>query len=301
MCSRTIPRLGKRMRFSAAIVPELIGFGKWAAGYRVAGTLMSSFDRFVLAVMTSMTALSYYVVPSRILNKLRIFPGSVARVLFPAMSYSLADEREKSRLIFERSAKVLLLFMFPVTLILVSFAYELLSLWVGAGFAAHSSVLLQWLAVAAFLYALGCPPDELLWAAHRPDLTVKLRTVELPLYLALMFAMVYWRGAEGAAIACAVRCGAEAAAGWIIARIVLPDVARGGRRLGYFAIAAGLGLAVAAVPSALPIRIAIVATELLILSAVGWRSILDREERSIVIRSFRRLSGVVAVDRGEAA
>jgi O-antigen/teichoic acid export membrane protein len=301
LCIRVVPRLIERMRLSAPMARELIEFGKWAAGYRVTGTLMLSFDRFVLASVTSMSALSYYVVPGRILNKLRLVPWSVARVVFPAMSYSLGEDRAKSRVIFERSAKALLLVMFPAALILVAFAYELLSLWVGAAFAAQSSVLLQWLAVAAFLYALGSAPDELLWAAHRPDLTLKLRSVELPLYLALMFAMVYWRGAEGAAIACAVRCGAESATEWIIARIILPDVARGGRRLGYFAVAAGLGLALAAMPAALPIRIAIVAAELLGLLAAGWWMLLDREERGIVMRSVRGSTETACIDRGEAA
>ena len=301
MCARTAPRMIAQMRFSRAVVPDLVGFGKWAAGYGVAGTLMMSFDRFVLAALSSMTALSYYVVPGRIMNKLRIVPWSVARVLFPAMSYGLVEDRAKSRIIFERSAKALLLVMFPVVLLLIAFANELLSLWVGAGFAAHSSVLLQWLAVAALLHAVGSAPDELLWAAGRPDVTLKLRSVELPIYLALMIGAVYWRGAEGAAIASAVRCGVEAAAEWVMARVLLPDIARGGRRLAYFTVVAALGLVVAAVPVVLATKIAIVTLELLVLSTAGWRGLLDHEERLIAKRSFWTLTGYVAVDRGAAA
>jgi O-antigen/teichoic acid export membrane protein len=286
MCMRAVPRFASRMRVRVEIVSELLGFGAWAAVTNMIGLLGGSFDRFVLAGMASMTALSYYVVPARILHKLRVLPGILTRVMFPALTFSLAKDRVQSRVLFERGAKTLFIIMFPIALVTVAFAHELLRLWVGLEFAMHSAVLVQWLAVAALIESLSRVPEALMWAAHRPDLSAKIQGVEQPVYLVFMFGMVYLHGALGAAIACAVRAAAGTIATWIVARTVLPDVARGGRRLGWFAVAAGVGLAIVAVPSPMEIRIGLVCAELVILAATAWHGLLDGEDRAMVLRSI---------------
>ncbi|MGB6091776.1 MAG: flippase, partial [Candidatus Binataceae bacterium] len=286
MCARAVPRMAARMRIRFGLIPELIGFGAWAAGSNVIGLLGGSFDRFVLASMASMSALTYYVVPARILHKLRIFPSIVTRVMFPALTYSLAQDRAQSRILFERGTKTLFVIMFPIALVAVAFAHELLSLWVGPEFAAHTAVLVQLLAVAALIESLARMPGSLLWAAHRPDLSTKIQVVEQPIYLVFMFVMVYLHGALGAAIACAVRSVAGTAATWIVARTVLPDVARGGRRLGWFALAAGVGLLLVALPSPVEIRIGLVCAELVILTVASWHGLLDGADRAMLVRSI---------------
>ena len=300
MCIRAVPRMVSRMRIRAAMIPELIGFGAWAAGSNMIGMLGGSLDRFVLASMASMTALTYYVVPARILHKLRILPGIVTRVMFPALTYSLAQDRPQSRILFERGAKTLFVIMFPIALVTVAFAHELLSVWIGPGFAGHTAVLVQLLVVAALIESLGRMPGSLLWAAHRPDLSAKIQVVEQPIYFVFMFVMVYLHGALGAAIACAVRSGAGTAAYWIVARTVLPDVARGGRRLGWFALAAGVGLAIVAVPSPLEIRIGLVCAELVILAVAAWHGLLDGDDRAVLMRSIWGLAEPAPIRSGEA-
>ncbi len=300
MCTHAVPRMASRMRVRVEMVPELLGFGVWAAGSNMIGLLGGSLDRFVLAAMASMTALSYYVVPARILHKLRILPGTLTRVMFPALTYSLAQDRAQSRVLFERGAKTLFVIMFPIALILVAFARELLTLWVGASFAAFSAVLVQLLTIAALLESLGRMPGSLLWAAHRPDLGAKIQAVEQPIYFVLMFALVYLHGALGAAIACAVRAGAGAAATWIVARTVVPDVARGGRRLGWFTLAAAVGLALVAVPSPLEMRIGLVCAELVILAAASWHGLLGSEDRAALLQSIWGLPEPAPIRRSGA-
>lgn len=300
MCMQAVPRLAARMRVRAAVIPELMGFGVWAAATNMIGLFGGSFDRFVLAAMASMSALSYYVVPARILHKLRILPGIVTRVMFPALTFSLAQDRAQSRILFERGAKTLFIIMFPIALVVVAFAHELLSLWIGLEFAMHSAVLVQWLAVAALIESLGRVPEALMWAAHRPDLSAKIQVVEQPTYLIFMFAMVYLYGALGAAIACAVRAGAGTAATWIVARTVLPDIARGGRRLGWFALAAGAGLAIVALPSPMEIRIGLVCAELVILVAAAWHGLLDRGDRAMLSQSIWGLAEPESIHSGGA-
>jgi O-antigen/teichoic acid export membrane protein len=295
MCTRAVSRMTSRMRFRIKLIPELLGFGVWVAASTLLGTLSSSFDRFVLAAMASLSAVSYYVVPARILHKLRLVPGFVSVVMFPALSYEMLENRPRARTLFERAVKAVLLITFPITLVLVAFGRELLTLWVGAGFAASSSGVLRLLAVAAFLEALGRLPGALMWAAHRPDLGAKIQSATLPFYFVFILLMVHWYGALGAAIACVARSGVMSIINWIVVRNVFPEISRTDRRLVWFSLALGGGLVLAAMPVTLDIRIEIVSVELIVLAAAAWRGLLVHEERVSVVRAISSLWKSAAV------
>jgi hypothetical protein len=94
--------------------------------------------------------------------------------------------------------------------------------------------------------------------------------------------MVYWHGAEGAAVACLVRTGLDAAANWIAARIMLPQIAHGGRRVGWFMLAALSSMATAALPLDLEAKCLMVAGIIAILYAAAWIALLDNGDRQVV-------------------
>lgn len=300
MCVRAVPRLVRQIEVRPKLIPELVRFGAWVATANLAGLAGGTFDRFVLASMVSMSAVAYYVIPSRILHKLRLIPGFVGKVMFPALSYEILDNRVRARILFERGVKAVALIMFPVTLILVGFGRELMTLWVGAGFAAYSAPLLSLLAIAAFFESLSRVPGSLMWAAHRPDLSAKILTIAFPIYLAFMLVMVYLYGAEGAAIACAVRSGTLTVVSWIVVRAVIPDVAHGARRLVLFSLAMCAGFVLAAIPFAIETRIWIVASELVVLAAIAWRGLLGPEDREMALQLIGNLRKAAAVRLGQA-
>jgi O-antigen/teichoic acid export membrane protein len=287
MYVHAVPALVRRMRFRAAMVPGLVGFGFWVASSNLIGMMMSSFDRFALAAMVSMSAVSYYIVPARILHKLSLIPWLISRVLYPAFAHSLASDRPRTRMLFDRGAKATVLILFPIVLTVVVFARELMTLWIGAEFAAHSAFLVQLLAIAAWLDGVGDIAGALTAAAHRPDINLKIHAVELPIYLAFMAAMVYWRGAEGAALACVVRGGAGATAQWTAARIILPDTVRGGRRFAWFMLAAGAGLAMAVVPGTFEAKVALTSAVVVAMAAAAWIALLGADDRAMVLTIFK--------------
>lgn len=295
MCMHTVPDLLNRMRFRVAMVSGLVGFGFWMASSGLVGMMMTSFDRFTIAALTSMEALSYYIVPARILHKLSLIPWLIIAVLYPAFAHSMASDRLRTRMLFDRGAKATILIMFPIVLTVVMFARELMTLWVGAEFAAHSALLVQLLAIAALFEGVGSIASALNAAAHRPDVHTKIQSVELPLYLGFMGAMVYWHGAEGAAVACLVRTGVDAAANWIAARIMLPEIAHGGRRLGWFLLAALSSMATATLTLDLGTKCLMVAVIIAVLYAAAWIALLDQGDQQVVreglnaMRERRRL------------
>lgn len=287
MCMHAVPALLRRMRFRAAMVPGLLGFGFWVACSNLVGMIMSSFDRFTIAALASVDAVSYYIVPARILHKLSVIPWLINRVLYPAFAHSLTSDRAQTRMLFDRGAKATVLFMFPIVLIVVVFARELMTLWIGATFAAHSALLVQLLAISALLEGVGKIASALSGAAHRPDVITKIQGIELPLYLGFMGTMVYWRGAEGAAIARLVRAGADAAAYWIAARILLPEIAHGGRRLAWFMLVLSAGLAMAVVPGTFEAKVGLTSAVVVVMVAAAWIVLLGADDRAKVLTIFK--------------
>jgi O-antigen/teichoic acid export membrane protein len=291
MCMHAVPALVRRMRFRVAMIPGLVGFGFWVASSNLVGMMMRSFDRFTIATLVSMDAVSYYIVPARILHKLSVIPLLINRVLYPAFAHSLTSDRPRTRMLFDRGAKATVLIMFPIVLIVVVFARELMTLWIGAEFAAHSALLVQLLAISALLEGVGNIACALNGAAHRPDVSTKIKAVELPLYLGFMGTMVYWRGAEGAAIACLVRAGADAVANWLAARLLLSEIARGGRRLAWFTLAALSSMATAALRVDLGAKCLMVLAIVAILYAAAWLALLDDGDHQVVLEGLHAVLG----------
>jgi O-antigen/teichoic acid export membrane protein len=144
-------------------------------------------------------------------TKLLFFSSALAGVIFPALSSALAQDKVRARVIFVRAVKYTFLAMFPVVLLAVAFAREGLTLWVGAGFSEHSTVILQWLAIGVFFSSLAQMPFALVQAMGRPDFTARLHLLEVPAYATLLWFLVKGKGIEGAAIAWTVRMAVDAA------------------------------------------------------------------------------------------
>ena len=89
--------------------------------------------------------------------------------------------------------------------LLVFFARPLLTLWLGARFAAEGAPVLQILAVGVLINSLALVPYNLLQGIGRPDLTAKFHLLEVPLHMGLAWFLVTKFGLAGAALAWAVR------------------------------------------------------------------------------------------------
>jgi O-antigen/teichoic acid export membrane protein len=100
--------------------------------------------------------------------------------------------------------------LFPIVLTIVAFARPGLELWLGTEFAGHSYRVLQWLTVGVFVNSLAQIPFVLLQGRGRPDIPAKFHLIELPFYLAVVFALIGKWGVEGAAMAWVARAALDA-------------------------------------------------------------------------------------------
>lgn len=219
-CLAALPELVSGRGFTRRLVGPLTSFGGWVMVSNVVGPLMIFSDRFVIALMLSASLVAFYTTPFEMLYRISIIPSAITAVLFPALAESAILSPQRSAQLFEKGTRAILYLVFPLVLITTVFAERGLRLWLGADFAAHSASVARWLALAMFVNAAAWMAFASVQAMHRPDLTAKLHLVELPIYFAVLIALVARFGTLGAALAWMARVLADGLALlWIASQI----------------------------------------------------------------------------------
>jgi O-antigen/teichoic acid export membrane protein len=205
LCLHAMPSLQHQIQFNKALLVPLLKFGGWMTVTNIVGPLMIYMDRFLIGGLISVTAVAYYTTPYEVVTKLWLIPGSLVSVLFPAFSTSFVQEPLRAKQMFNRGVKYIFLILFPITLIIVTFANEGLTLWIGKDFAQNSTLVLQWLAVGILINSLSQVPFALIQGVGRPDITAKFHFIELPFYLLILWKFTTSFGIVGAAYAWVLR------------------------------------------------------------------------------------------------
>ena len=204
-CFHAMPALRHSPVIHRAIVAPLVRFGGWMTVSNIVGPLMVYSDRFLIGGLLSVSAVAYYTTPFDLAGRLSFIPVAVTGVLFPAFATSLANNPDRTALLSSRGIKYIVLAMFPIILVTITFAPDGLRLWLGPVFASHSQSVLRWIALGIFINSIACVPFTLLQSAGRPSVTAKLHLLELPLYLVAVWVLTKRLGIEGAAIAWTAR------------------------------------------------------------------------------------------------
>ena len=286
LCFRLYPALRSRFSLNPRLVRELLGFGGWVTVSSIVGPILVYFDRFLIGSVLSIAAIGFYAPPYMIATKLWILPTSLMATLFPAFSASAGrGDGEWIRKAMVRSLKYLLLLVGPVTLVLALFARPLLTLWVGARFAAEGTLVLQIFAVGVLANSLARVPYSLLQGVGRPDLTAKFHLAELPVHIGLAWFLVTRFGLPGAALAWTIRVTLDfvlliVAACWVTRTpasfLASKEVRRSVAALA--ALSIGLGVLWASTQALIPDAVFTLLLGGGFLFA-AWRFVLDSEEK----------------------
>jgi O-antigen/teichoic acid export membrane protein len=285
---RDMPILLHHFAIDTHLLPMLFSFGAWMTVSNVVGPLMVYMDRFLVGILMSLTAVTYYATPYEVATKVLILPLAIVGVLFPAFSSALAADRVHAGVLFRRAVKYVVIVLFPVTLLMVLFAQNGLSIWLGPAFANHSTRVLQWLAIGVFANGMASLPLALVQGAGRADITGKLHLLELPFYLAMVWVLTTHFGIEGTAVAWAVRVIVDAillfgAAGWFVDRLV--------RLRTVFMAMIGLAaaFALAMVGMSLALKLLAAGLGLILYGAIAWFVLLAVDERAVLSNFLKRI------------
>lgn len=287
LCFHVMPSLRQGIEWQRKVIAPLLRFGSWMTVSNLISPFMVYMDRFIIGALMSLTAVAYYAIPYELSTKLLLIPGALATVLFPGFSASLAQDQTRTTHLFDRSVNYILLFMFPVTLVMAGLAHPGLQIWLGPDFAQNGAPVLQWLVVGTFMNAIAFVPFALLQGGGRPDLTAKLHVAELPFYLLALWWLIRNLGITGAAIAWAGRVSLDMLILFFLAARMLPD---GRPRLKKTAFIAGLMLvafAMATLPESVPMELLFLTVTLFVFVVLSWFFVLRAEERIIIQKLLR--------------
>ena len=296
---RIAPRL-KRYSGSFTLLPRLFSFGGWVTVTSIVSPILVHLDHFLIGSLLSIVAVAFYAAPYKIITRLWIIPGSLTMTLFPAFS-ALEGIKDRQRLgvLFARAVKYVLLVLGPIVLMIGLFAQDILQVWLGADFAAKSTVVLQILALGVLVNSLAHIPFALLQGAGRPDLPAKFHLLQLPIYVGIVWLFINQWGIAGAAGAWTFRVTLDAillfGATFKVYQLAPRLLVANGTMLAGFTLAVlagttyGLKILVGGFPLAAQ---ALLVIGLFCLFAwFSWRNILDTSDREMVFRVVKLWKG----------
>jgi len=216
--------------FAAAVEAKLSAnamwrFTGWLSVSNLVGPFMVHADRFYLASIFPPQLVALYTVPLDALVRATVLPSSAMNAAFPALAHwGTATHADAARNLM-RGAGYLMLGLWFLPILLVGLILpKLLSLWLGAAFAAQALAITQWLMLGILINGFAHIPFALLQSAGRADLTAKIHLIELPLHAAVLVLLTQAFGITGAAIAWFARVLFDAVLLYLIAIIQFPSI-----------------------------------------------------------------------------
>ncbi len=288
LCLRVFPQLRAGVRLSRQEVPELFSFGGWVLISNAAGPVMGYLERFLIASVISVGALTYYAVPFEMLSRALIIPGSIAPALFPYFSACAEGNREQVSQVTSRTLTYMLLMLAPLLAATLVFGGDILRVWMGPEFAARGTLVLQILGAAFFLNAFAYVPFTSVHALGRPDLKAVLDLAALPVFAGLAWLLMLKFGIAGAAAAKALVTAVDfVVLFWFASRLnafSLRDCVSGPlARAAVLSAALVAGVwAAGAAPLPRPASIALATLCLLVYGLTCWLKVLTVNERALL-------------------
>jgi O-antigen/teichoic acid export membrane protein len=287
-----IPSL-REYSVSYGLFSHLFAFGGWITVSNIVGPILVYMDRFIIGSILTISAVAYYTAPYDAVTRLWIISASLTATLFPAFS-TLEGIKDRQMLgdIFARSVKFVLIASGPIVIVIGLLAKEILQMWLGADFAAESTVAMQLMVFGVLINSLAFTPFALLQGIGRPDLPAKFHLLELPVYVGVAWMSVSKFGIAGAAGAWTMRVVLDALLlFWAVFRVYRLSprlLAEGSMAFAVLELVmlACIAYGLKAYGSMLPLTVqSLLAIGLLASFAfLTWNYVLDDTDRSIVFK-----------------
>jgi O-antigen/teichoic acid export membrane protein len=200
-CFQIDPKIKiRKVQFEIKLIKLVLSMSSWMTLSNVIGPILIHLDRFLIGGIISAVAITYYSTPYEVVSKLLLIPGALTGVLFPAFSLTYINNPELTKNLFFRGVKFIFILLYPVVLMLVTFAHEGINLWLGSNFADKSSFVLQMLAIGVILNSLAYVPFSYLQGIGKPKIPALVNLIELPFYIFAMWIAIKKWGINGVAV-----------------------------------------------------------------------------------------------------
>lgn len=209
-----------KLKFEFEAIKPVLRLSIWITIVNIVGPIILYSDRFLISSIVSVASVTFYSTPYELVTKLLLLPSALVAVLFPAFSASYIHTPEVTKKLFLRGMKFVSIILFPVVLVIVTFAYEGMNLWLGREFAEKSTLILQFLAIGIFFSSISSIPSNFFQGVGKPKIPAILNLIELPFYLFGMYYSIFSFGIKGAAVFWLIAATIDCIINLILARII---------------------------------------------------------------------------------
>ena len=288
-CLKVQKRIRNEIKIDFKSIKPVMKFSIWITLGNIIAPIILYSDRFLIGALISVVALTYYVTPYELVTRLLMVPVALSQVLFPIFSASFLSNPETTKKIFFRGVKFIFFMMYPFILLIITFSYEGIELWLGKEFAINSSLLLQLLAIGILMNSLSLMPNNFFQGIGKPKIPTLINLIEFPFYILLMWFSIKVNGIKGAALAFMIMAGIDAAIMYIAAyktSMIKPSSK-------FYILSFVIMMILLIIPffiTGFLLKIIFVLTFLLIFVSVTWKHFLTHDEKRFFIQNIKRLN-----------
>lgn len=197
--------LGRETSGNRALLIEMLRFGGFVSLTNLTAPVLTCIDRAFIATASSLTAVTLYATPYEVVTRLWILSASLMTSLFPVFTALAVKNAGALRSLYLDSFMFLLFVATPMAGVLIVFARELLTLWIGSELGVQCAPIAKWLTVGVLANILAQAPYTLLVSAGRAKQVVRIQAGEVAVYAVVAWHLVTHLGAIGAAVAWMIR------------------------------------------------------------------------------------------------
>jgi O-antigen/teichoic acid export membrane protein len=287
-CFKINSSIRQEIKFNLGLIAPILKLGGWLTVANLVAPFMIFSDRFLIGSLVSATAVTYYATPYEVVTKLLLIPGALVVVLFPVFSASYNSNPEFSKKLFLSGTKFIFLLLYPAILLIVTFSYQGIELWLGTKFAENSSLVLQLLAIGVLLNSLAAIPFNFFQGIGKASIPALVNIIELPFYLFIMWIVIKEWGINGAALIWLLRIVIDTAILFLIAQKKVKIFHSSDYRIIIFLL---LVIAIAFPLMITDSWLKVIAVIIILCgySYISWKHLLETEEKTYMISILQKV------------
>ena len=181
---KKVPFFSFQLKFDVSIIKQFIKYTINIFLSKISGLFSNHLLRFILSYYLTPTAVTYFVVPSKLLNAFGGMLSNGANTLFPHISSLHANENaEDIKKTFLKASNIFAGVSIPVLLFISLFSKELLSFWMGILFAEKTWILLSIISISSLIGSLSAVPNLVILGMGNSKLIAFFSCISIFLYI----------------------------------------------------------------------------------------------------------------------
>jgi O-antigen/teichoic acid export membrane protein len=198
---KSLPKSGHRSKFDKKLFIKNRKFASGMMSITLVRVLLMQLDKIILSKMLTLEMFSYYMLAFNVAAVLISLVGPVYSALFPQLSQLVAGERETDiSNLYHKGCQLVSIIILPISITLVFFAEEILSIWIGDPVVVRNThMLLSLLVIGSMITAILLMPYALQLAYGWTKLAFYKSVISIIFLVPLMVWMVQMYQGIGAA------------------------------------------------------------------------------------------------------